>query len=249
MTYSIEATSKTPALIIYLLDCSASMGELLDGKPRIEHVNEAIEKVFTRMVQRSTKGEVISPRYRLAVIAYSDQPHDVLGGVKTIQDLMKSGTPQLNTMQFTDTAAAFIYARDLLQRELPKLAGHPAPMICHLTDGEYNGADPEPIARDIMNMTTDDGNVLIENIFVSSGLTRQAITDIETWPGISDASDLTSDYAKKLFNMSSPLPDSYAEMIHKEDYQLKSGARMLIPGANKDLIELAFAMSGATPTA
>jgi hypothetical protein len=49
--------------------------------------------------------------------------------------------------------------------------------------------------------------------------------------------------------MSSPLPESYAEIIEQEGYSLKSGSRMLIPCNSRELIELAFAMSGATPTA
>jgi hypothetical protein len=99
-----------------------------------------------------------------------------------------------------------------------------------------------------MQMSNDDGHVLIENIYVGPNLTKQAISDIETWPGIMDVSELDNQYAQKLFNMSSLLPDSYANMINEDGYGMGSGARMLIPGTNKDLIELAFAMSGATPT-
>jgi len=249
MPYEALATGKTPALIIYLLDCSTSMGDKLDGTPKIEHVNQAMEKVLVRMVQRSTKGEIISPRYRVAMIAYSDKPNDVLNGIQPINEVVQRGTPQFTTMGMTDTAGAFQVARDLLRQELPKLAGHPAPMVCHLTDGQYNGADPEPIARDIMQMGNDDGNVLVENIFVGSNLTHQPISSTESWTGISDEGDLADGYAKKLLQMSSPLPSSYASVIQELGYGLQAGSRMLIPGTSKDLIELAFAMSGATPTA
>ena len=70
MAYTILATSKTPALIIYLIDVSGSMEENLDGAQKIQHVNNAIEGVLIRMIQRSTKGEVISPRYRLSLVLY-----------------------------------------------------------------------------------------------------------------------------------------------------------------------------------
>lgn len=246
MAYDIPATSQSPALIIYLLDISASMQDKLDGLPKIDHVNQAIEKVLRRMVQRSTKGEVISPRYRLAMIAYSDQPFDILGGIRTIDEVAQMGRPSLVANTSTDTAAAFIAARDLLRQELPYLQGHPAPMVCHLTDGEFNGPDPEPIAHEIMQMSNEDGNVLVENIFVGPNLTVEPISDPYAWPGVFDMSELKSRYAQKLFNMSSPLPDSYAGMLNEEDYELQPGSRMLIPGTNYDLIELAFALSGAT---
>jgi uncharacterized protein YegL len=251
MPYNVVATGKTPALIIYLLDVSGSMQEQLDGSSKIDHVNQAIEKVLVRMVQRSSKGEIISPRYRLAMVAYSDTPVDILGGIKTIGEVAQLGKPTLSASATTDTAGAFAFARDLLKRELASLSGpppHPAPMICHLTDGAFTGADPEPIAQEIMQMATDDGHVLIENIYVGANLTTQPITDVENWPGLSDVSEINDQYAKKLFNMSSPLPEAYANVINEMGYEIKPGAKMLIPSSNKELIELAFSMSGATPT-
>lgn len=71
--------------------------------------------------------------------------------------------------------------------------------------------------------------------------------DLEVWPGVFDVCELKSSYAQKLFYMSSPLPHSYAEVIDEEGYALRPGSRMLIPVNDYDLIELAFAMSGATP--
>jgi von Willebrand factor type A domain len=246
MAYDIPATSVSPALIVYLLDISASMQDKLDRLPKIAHVSQAMEKVLRSMVQRSTRGEIISPRYRLAMIAYSDQPFDILGGIQTIDEVVQKGSPKLAPNTTTDTAAAFMAARDLLEQELPYLQGHPAPMVCHLTDGEFNGPDPEPIAQEIMRMSNDDGTVLVENIYVGPNLTARPISDPYAWPGVMDMHELKSRYAQKLFSMSSPLPDSYANMLNEEGYELEPGSRMLIPGTNYDLIELAFAMSGAT---
>jgi len=248
MPYNTMATAVTPALIIYLLDCSGSMGEKFDGAKKIEHLNEALHGVLKRMVQRSTKGDVVSPRYNLALVPYSDRPRDVLAGIKTIKEVWDQGRPNFAPTTSTDTAAAFRFALDLLQKELPNLNGHPAPMVCHLTDGAYTGDDPEPIARQIMQLANDDGNVLVENIFIAPNLTQQPISDASAWAGIIDASELHDPYAIKLFNMSSELPASYAEVVQADGYSLKPGSRMLIPGTSKELVELAFAMSGATPT-
>jgi hypothetical protein len=249
MDYNVAATRNTPALIIYLLDISGSMGESFESATKIDYVNRAVAGALQRMIQRSTRGELISPRYRIAMAAYSDSVFDLLQGIEPIDQVAARGTPRLSPTNSTNTYAAFEWARDLLRRELPNLRGKPAPMICHLTDGQYTTADPEPLAAEIMNMGNDDGGVLIENIFVGPDLTKQQIHSTERWPGIVSETDLKSSYAQKLFRMSSRLPASYASVIGEEGYGLEAGSRMLIPGANSELIELAFAMSGATPTA
>lgn len=245
--YDVVATRNTPALVIYLIDISGSMAEPLDGARKIDHVEDAIEKIVNKMVQRSTRGELISPRYRMAMIAYTDDPIDVLGGVLTIDQVVQRGKLKLKPNHLTNTDKAFAMARDILHQELPKIGDCPAPMVCHLTDGDYTGADPSPIAREIMQMGNADGNVLIENIYVGADLTEEPIGDPFAWPGLLSEQELKSPQAKKLFLMSSELPASYAEVISDDGYALRPGSRMLIPGTNRDLIQLAFCMSGATP--
>jgi hypothetical protein len=249
MPYTVAATTRTPALIVYLIDISGSMSEKFDGAgSRMDHVNEAIGNILQRMVQRSTKGEIVAPRYRLSMFAYSDTPIDMLGRIETISEVVQRGKPKLSVSNATNTHDAFVAARDLLKRELPNLNGKPAPMVCHLTDGEYTGLDPQPVAEEIMRLGNDDGKVLIENIYVGSGFVKP-IKRIDSWLGIRSEEELKDDYAKKLYRMSSPLPESYAQVVEQEGYSLKPGSRMLIPCNSKELIELAFAMSGATPTA
>ena len=248
MPYDIPATSRTPALIIYLIDISGSMDQLLEGEKKMDHVNQALRKILQKMVQRSTKGEIVSPRYRLGLIAYSDTPIDVFNGVETITEVMKRGRPMFTADQSTNTYAAFTLARDLLRRELPNQQGRPAPMVCHLTDGEFTGSDPEPMVQEIMAMSTEDGRVLVENIFVGSDLLVSPIRNAETWTGIQSVDQIKHSYAKKLFRMSSPLPKSYCENVERAGFALQEGVRMLLPCSNRELIELAFATSGATPT-
>lgn len=248
MSYSVVATAVTPALVVYLIDVSGSMESDMGGETRIQRVNAAMKKILTRMVRRSTKGTVISPRYRLAMGVYSNTVYDVFNGIETIDKIAARGALSLSTMATTDTYAAFAWARDLLLRELPKTDGHPAPMVCHLTDGEFNGADPEPIAREIMAMRNADGEVLVENIYLRENLTGAPIGDSRTWKGIQEESQLGDDYARKLFRMSSNLPAAYADVIAEDGFAMQAGSRLLLPGSNSELLELAFAVSGATPT-
>jgi hypothetical protein len=214
MPYTVPATSKTPALIIYLLDVSGSMGEPLGGKTKIEVISDALHQVAVRMVQRSTKGTTVAPRYRIAMFAYSSQVTDLLGGIKTVAELAQMGVPRLQPMDATDTAAAFREAERLLNAELGNLQDCPAPLVCHMTDGEYNsGGDPEAVARRIMAMSVPDGNVLIENIFVTDKALSQNMADPKGWEGVTDETPLASPYAETLFRMSSAIPPTYRSVM------------------------------------
>jgi uncharacterized protein YegL len=208
MPYSAVATSTTPVLIIYLLDISGSMSQALGDKRRVEIVSDALQEIATEMVARSTKGELVSPRYRLAVYAYESQVHDVLGGIRTIDQFVRDGVPEFSPRGGTNTAAAFLAAENLLNQELPYMEAHPAPLICHMTDGEYQGDDPTPIVQRIMQMGTPDGNVLVENIFISDKILKNPVVDAYTWPGLVSDGELANDYARTLMRMSSPIPES-----------------------------------------
>lgn len=243
--YTVAATSDTPALVIYLLDVSGSMEEDCGGKSKIDVVHESLKKVAVRMVQRATRGKLVAPRYRIAMLAYSSYVIDLLGGVKTIDELAKAGVPQFSVLDSTDTALAFSEAEKLLQSELPNIQQCPAPLICHMTDGYFTGADPTPVVKRILDMSVPDGNVLVENIHISSSGLQ--IQDVKTWPGLTSTEGLQDDYSKKLFEMSSTLPASYRNVIREFGYSLAADARMLFPGDRQDLVELGFAMSGATP--
>lgn len=256
MDYSAVATSRTPALIVYLLDVSGSMAEsdvTVEGggqSSRLSVVLEALEQVAVTMIARSTRGSAIQPRYRVAIIAYASQVFDILGGIKTVAEFAQMGIPTLAPMDTTNTEAAFLEAERLLQQEIPNLPeGSPAPLVCHMTDGEITmGGDPAPVARRIMDLSVPDGHVLIENIYVSPNLLRDPVTDPKSWPGLTSAGELKTDHARRLFEMSSPLPPGYRGLMNEMGYRgLQDGARMMFAGNDSKLIELAFSMSGATP--
>jgi hypothetical protein len=247
MPYEILATSKTPALIIYLLDVSGSMSEKLGNKRRIDVVMDALGAMLRQMVFRSTKGSRVAARYRIAMYAYSDHVYDLLNGVKGVDQVAQLGIPELSPMRSTDTAGGFAQVEKLLAREMPGLANCPAPLVCHMTDGEYTGADPEPIVRRIMSLSVPDGNVLVENIFISDNILSEQINDPSQWNGVLPNTKLRSDYARKLRAMSSPLPDGYRVMMRESGYNIAENAAMMIPGMTPALVEMGFVMSMSTP--
>lgn len=85
------------------------------------------------------------------------------------------------------------------------------PTILHVTDGESSDGDPEEIARHLRQIRTNDGEVLVLNIHVSS---------LGNDPVRFPASDtgLPDDYAKLLFRMSSPLPEHLVRFAQEKGH-------------------------------
>lgn len=247
MAYSTLATRRAPALIIYVLDVSASMNLPLGGKTRIEVVSDALLAVFKQMVARSTKGVRVSPRYHIAMYAYSNDVYDLLGGIQPIDVVVKKGVPRLQTMRQTDSALAFGGVERLLKKNLAKYDKCPAPLVCHMTDGNYTGADPTPIVERIRNMRVKDGNVLVENIFISDDVINVTSDNIQQWQGITPVSKLGSSYANHLRSLSSPVPAGYRGMMREMGYNISNDALMMFPGTSPELVEMGFVMSMATP--
>ena len=256
MLYAKAATAATPMLIIYLIDTSDSMRDPLasaDGKTKIAVVQEAFEAILGEMVSRSTKGDIVSPRYAIHLFTYGADVKDVYGKTISISEAVDKPTPQFRAGGGTNTSAAFEAACKVLRDKMPHLQNCPAPMICHLTDGEFSpGCSPQAIIKDILKFRNEDGPVLIENIFVGEQLLDKPILDIQQWEGVRNSSELAASamrFLLPLYEMSSPMPASYAANLKNTyGYNLKEQAKMLIPATSIDLVELAFAVSAATNT-
>lgn len=108
---------------------------------------------------------------------------------------------------FEPNASGGTPMREALTRAAEELVAwcdaHPEsypPTILHVTDGESTDGDPEEIANHLKQIRTNDGDVLILNIHVST-----LGVDAIRFPASS--SGLPDEYAKLLFSMSSQLPE------------------------------------------
>ncbi|HEY6542717.1 MAG TPA: hypothetical protein VIZ18_17365 [Ktedonobacteraceae bacterium] len=245
--YTQPATTLTPALIIYLIDASHSMNDACGPTTRIEIVNRALKGAIKDMIRRSMRDGVVQPRYKIAIFAYNTEVIDVLNGIRDLPELVRVGVPVLSAGGETDTAAAFAEAETLLQLHLSEFQRSPAPLICHLTDALLTTReDPRPIVRRIKAMRVQDGPVLVENVYVADDMLRKPVRDWHQWGGIHRADQLKNEYAKFLFELSSPLPETYRENINNDGYRLQPGSVLFFPGTHDDLVRLAFVTSAAT---
>lgn len=257
--YTKLATSDTPAHIVYVLDASGTMGNVLDGRTRADWLSEALEHALDNMIERSYTDEIYHSRYRIAVITYANEVDATLtnNGFIDVKAFWDSGIPQFKPGGETNTAKALGKAYEILENLLSDSDVKkkcPAPLVCHVTDGEYNtGGDPMPIAEKIKKLRCDDGSVLFQNLFITDGLLATPIKDVNSWTGFTSSNaeqyfkGNKKNYAITLFNMSSTLPDSYASVIQDHNFNLDAGSRMMYPGISFELIKLALVTSMSTP--
>ena len=252
--YEAKANAEHPALVIFLLDISGSMGHSFTGdKARLQVVSERLRDVLKEMVHLSLKGGLVRPRYRIAVLAYSDDVFDVYGGIKDIDEVAKKGVPKIEPMNRTNTSKGLRAARKVLSDDLAHWSVQwrqecPAPMVIHLTDAEANdGGDPTPVVREIQELEVADGRALVANIYISGELPRITV-DAKQWAGYREGEDLGNPYANMLLAMSSRIPDEYLNAIKEMGYNVQEGTVMMYPGDTAAFIERAFALSKASST-
>ncbi len=250
--YTQPATRLTPALVIYLIDASDSMNEPCGptlSTTKIELVNQALREAIKGLVLHSMRDNKVQSRYHVAMFAYSTTVLDLLNGIRTLPELMRAGgPPDLSAGGYaTDTAAGFTMVEHLLQKQLHAYKNCPAPLVCHLTDALCTTQDPSPIVQRIRTMSVDDGSVLVENVLIAEEMLRKPPRSWQQWGGILKAKELTDEYARRLYTLSSSLPESYRQNINRSaNYQLQKGAALFFPGVHSELIRLALAASSAT---
>ncbi len=109
---------------------------------------------------------------------------------------------------------------------------HPSafpPVVIHVTDGEPTDGDPEPIARLIQELKTNDGNVLLFNLHIAAGGGHSVL-----FPASEAAVPPTAE-ARRLFRMSSLVPPFMLEAARAQGFQVTEGARGY--GYRVDLVE------------
>lgn len=244
--YTQPATTLTPALVVYLIDASDSMNEPCGDTTKIGMVNRLLAASLRDMARRCMRGGVLRPRYKVAILAYSRQITDVLQGVRDLPALAQVGAPEIIASGVTDMVAGFNAVERLLDSQLSEFQESPAPLICHLTDAGFTTQDPTAIIGRIQKMRVNDGPALIEHVYVADHLLRRPVRDWTNWEGAHKRDELHNPYARFLFSLASPLPETYRQSINDYGYHLEPDAKFFFPGDQADLMRLAFVASSAT---
>lgn len=256
MNYQNTASSTNPALIVFLIDISGSMAaKMPDGRPRHVVVQDALQVAISRLVQYSFQSGEIKPRYRLLVLAYSEEIWDIFGGIKYINE-EEFNISELPPMTKTNPAGALEYVREVLSEDIAKWSDDhlrycPAPVVIHLTDAEIseNFDDPEPVAEQIKQLKVPDGNVLLTNIYISPYL-KLDTENLSEWEGFYPEDSTGDVFGDKLLRMSSPLPKTYLETLKDDGHAgLKPGTLMFYPGVNAEFIKGGVVVGGGSRTA
>lgn len=121
----------------------------------------------------------------------------------------KGGTPM---------CAALGQARKVLTAWLDQHPQGFPPIVINITDGESTDGDPSAAAAGLRDLRTDDGNVLLFNLHLSS----QNAAPVQ-FP--SDESALPDKWAKLLYNLSSPLPDFMQQIASQEGFKVGGSSR------------------------
>jgi hypothetical protein len=220
---------------------------------------DAVNKLLHDLIIRSTKADGVRSYFDVGIIGYggdvksalsefslADLPVSLnkLANTRTEKRRQKveDGTGGLVEVDvdmpiWVDAVAdgatpmcnAFNICCDIVEQWSSKYQASFPPIIINITDGKATDGNPEPIAERIQGLSTNDGNVLLFNIHLSSSHLPPII-----YPPNEDL--VQDEFGKSLFRMSSVLPQMMLEQASTMNYVLDNTARGF--AFNADLVTL-----------
>jgi len=128
----------------------------------------------------------------------------------------------------TPMCKAFDTARNILEKWIAQHKSSFPPIVINISDGESTDGNPEKAADALKSLATDDGQVLLFNVYLSA-----QGKPIE-FPASDEA--LGEVFAKQLFKMSSELPSYMREVAQQEGFNVAYGSRGFV--ANADMVSV-----------
>jgi len=264
MPYSADISRPNPSCILFMIDQSYSMGDPFGGGEygaKKDAVADVINKLLQNFIIKCAKDEGVRDYYHIGVIGYGGQVGSAFSGELANKELVPiseiansparvedrtkkvpdgAGGLVEQTVKFpvwfdaiTSGGTPMCQAMTQAQKILSSwLSEHPdcfPPIAINITDGESTDGNPSTVAQDIKSLKSSDGEVLLFNVHLSS---HQG-TPIE-FPD--SEAGLPDQYAKRLFQMSSVLPNSLKEIASQEGYPVSAGSRGFV--FNADMVAL-----------
>ncbi len=129
----------------------------------------------------------------------------------------------------TPMCGALDYAAQCVGQWIDQHRNSFPPILINISDGEATDGDPEGMARDLMSLGTNDGNVLLYNCHLS----ESAATPVQ-YPD--SESRLGDGYARQMFRMSSVMPPAGREHAKLLGIPVSEMSRCCV--FNADLVSL-----------
>ncbi|MHB8396897.1 MAG: vWA domain-containing protein [Thermoplasmataceae archaeon] len=118
------------------------------------------------------------------------------------------------------------------------IAEHPdsfPPVLINITDGAATDGDPLDVARELIEMGTNDGKLLLWNCHLSESKDQKTLI----FPDSEGDLPTTDKFAKQLFEMSSVLPEPFVKSAEERSLAVSENSRGYAYNAGLDeLIEL-----------
>jgi hypothetical protein len=266
MPYTAEVSRANPSCILFLIDQSGSMDDSFGGtaetvRKKADGVADAINRLLQNLVIKCAKSEGIRDYFSVGVLGYGARTGPAFVGPLAGRDLVPiseiadnpariderakkvddgAGGLVDQTVKFpiwfdavanggTPMCDALIKAQNVISGWL---SAHPncfPPIVINITDGESTDGDPTIAADGIKTQMSNDGNTLLFNVHLSSQkvpTTEFPTTDV----------GLPDEFARLLFNLSSPLPGHMVAAAQQEGYAASEGARGFV--FNADIVSV-----------
>lgn len=167
---------------------------------------------------------------------------DGAGGLVEIDKKMPIWVDPIEKDGWTDMTAAFKMAKEIIENWIQDKPNSPAPVIVNISDGipYYNhknstecAKETEAVAKEIMNISTTDGNVLIFNAEIGQGgaqiILPASVSEVKSG----------GEGAEFLYEISSIIPDGYRGAAEKNGLELRNGSKGAVFAADAEsLIKL-----------
>lgn len=264
MPYSAEISRANPSCFIFLIDQSGSMVDPIagsEGKRKCDSVADAINRLLHNLIIKCARGEGVRNFYEVCVIGYGAHVAPAFSGPLAGRDLVPlsevanaparveerikkvedgAGGVISQKVKFpvwfepvargiTPMGEALNQAHKILEEWVPKHLKSFPPIVINITDGEATDSGPVPQAEALRSLATDDGNVLLFNCHISA----QPVAPV-VFP--ESEANLADDFARTLFQVSSPLPSTLRDLARSENLILGPETRGF--AFNADLVEL-----------
>ena len=158
---------------------------------------------------------------------------DGAGGIVEVEVKQPVWVEPIDQDGATNMLGAFKLAKELAEKWMADNADGPAPVIINISDGVpyYDGKDPRgcmretvELASEIMNLSNNDGNVLIFNAQIDEANGKVVFP--------SNRNDVSQEEAQFLYDITSEVPESYKAAAAKNELPTKEGSRGCIFGAD-----------------